>query len=224
MSPNLSLRISHLRHVKLSTSNKTAICTGCSRHTRCGLHVYTGCGPLVRPHAQPPPPNQNSLTGSGRHLGRPPTPAPAALQHHGPRLGCRRRRRRLDLGDGVEDFLHVPRRFRRIHRLAVHHELAVLPRRHQLQSASQQLLCSAIGARTAGKPANATERHWWVVSALVGARERLIAHRRQNVLAQVLPIKVVDVPAELELRLAQAYSTPRPATSGWTARPDDRAA
>ena len=43
MSPNLSLRISHLRHVKLSTSNKTAICTGCSRHTRCGLHVYTGC-------------------------------------------------------------------------------------------------------------------------------------------------------------------------------------
>ena len=86
--------------------------------------------------------------------------------------------------------------------------------------------CLEIGARTAGKPANATERHWWVVSALVGARERLIAHRRQNVLAQVLPIKVVDVPAELELRLAQAYrySTPRPATSGWTARPDDRAA
>ena len=82
-------------------------------------------------------------------------------------------------------------------------------------------LKQAIGARTAGKPANATERHWWVVSALVGARERLIAHRRQNVLAQVLPIKVVDVPAELELRLAQAYSTPRPATSGWTARPVD---
>ena len=130
---------------------------------------------------------------------------------------CRRRRRRLDLEEGVEDFLHDPRRFRRIHRLAVHHELAVLPRRHQPLSscfARHLLKHIAISARTAGKPANATERQWWVVGALVGARERLITHRRQNFLVQVLPVKVVDVPAELELRLAQAYSTPRPATSG----------
>ena len=157
MSTNLSLRTSHLRHVKLSTSNKKAICTGCSRYTLTWAPCLHQQASSVR-WCQPPPPNHNN-----------------SLTWRLSRLGCRRRRRRLTACPCSSCRSSRPCRWRRgisacPETLSPHPSLGRSPRaccfaRHLLKHI-------AIGARTAGKPANATERQWWVVSALVGARER----------------------------------------------------